>query len=567
MFTSSISGRSSGGLVGRGRRTRGRSGRPSRSTGLRLELLECRRLLAGVDGSEDGDPWPPDELHGTVQGTKWEDLDGDGVRGADEPGLGGVIIYSDLNRNGQLDRGEPHTRTIADNPRPDGVDASGGYRLSGLRPGTHLIREVIPQGFVQTFPGDGGIGTDPTDPADPDDGGLTTVEPSSLQWQLEAGDRVVEGVAITVHPYCFVAIDLDVVASDPDVQLENLTGVQHNGCGGDVSKFEIAVTGDGQSHAFEIQFVDAHTGSVYDAIPAWINTDLPGGAHLVLVEPGGVVAGIDFGNQRLSAGSIEGHKWLDRNADGKWNEDEPGLGGIRIYLDQNRNGRWDRGERSTITQYDDPLTADDESGAYALTGLRPGEYVVGEVLRPGFVQTYPGVQGQVLRSDTGRFHAGVAIDLDVTDVSASLADDGSLSAELELTVEWPNGCAALKEDGTSYTVVGQHILVELTGQQVADVCDQAITSQQQLVTIDNLSAGRYHVVATLHEDLPDVQGVATLTVVGLVQLGDPGQHVVTVEGDQVVRGVDFGNHSTLQPGSIEGLKWLDKNGNGRMDDG
>ncbi len=51
---------------------------------------------------------------------------------ADEPGLGGVVVYADLNRNGALDRGEPLTRTSADDPTTADVNEAGRYRLERL---------------------------------------------------------------------------------------------------------------------------------------------------------------------------------------------------------------------------------------------------------------------------------------------------------------------------------------------------------------------------------------------------------------------------------------------------
>ena len=88
-----------------------------------------------------------------MHGTKWLDRDGDGARDADEPGLAGVTIYSDLDGNGVLDRGEPNAVTMQDDPDTD-FDESGRYWLEGLSPGAHSVREVVPDGFVQTFPAD-----------------------------------------------------------------------------------------------------------------------------------------------------------------------------------------------------------------------------------------------------------------------------------------------------------------------------------------------------------------------------------------------------------------------------
>src|SRR5690606_31971578 len=66
-----------------------------------------------------------------VAGRKWLDRDGDAQQDGDEPGLGGVTIFADLNRDGRLDRREPHTVTSYDNPVTD-FDEGGLYQLTGL---------------------------------------------------------------------------------------------------------------------------------------------------------------------------------------------------------------------------------------------------------------------------------------------------------------------------------------------------------------------------------------------------------------------------------------------------
>ena len=77
-----------------------------------------------------------------IQGTKWNDLDGDSTRDAGEPGLAGWTIYLDLNNNGQLNGGEPSRVT----------DGSGNYEFTGLAAGTYNVREVMQTGWTQTFP-------------------------------------------------------------------------------------------------------------------------------------------------------------------------------------------------------------------------------------------------------------------------------------------------------------------------------------------------------------------------------------------------------------------------------
>jgi len=79
---------------------------------------------------------------GEIRGTKWNDLNGNGVRDQNEPGLEGVTIYLDLNENGVLDKEEPTQTT----------DKLGKYQFTKLVAGTYLVREVVPAGYRQTFP-------------------------------------------------------------------------------------------------------------------------------------------------------------------------------------------------------------------------------------------------------------------------------------------------------------------------------------------------------------------------------------------------------------------------------
>ena len=83
---------------------------------------------------------PP--MNGVIEGTKWNDLDRDGVEDAGEAGLAGWTIYLDLNNNGALDAGEPS----------DVTDATGAYRIDGLPPGSYSVAEVLQSGWIQTAP-------------------------------------------------------------------------------------------------------------------------------------------------------------------------------------------------------------------------------------------------------------------------------------------------------------------------------------------------------------------------------------------------------------------------------
>ncbi len=92
-----------------------------------------------IGGLDFGNRVPP----GAISGTKFNDLDRDGLRDAGEPGLPGVTIFLDEDNDGELDGGEVSTLT----------DANGDYLFGDLEPGqVYVVAEVVPDGFVQTSP-------------------------------------------------------------------------------------------------------------------------------------------------------------------------------------------------------------------------------------------------------------------------------------------------------------------------------------------------------------------------------------------------------------------------------
>ena len=104
---------------------------------------------------------------------------------------------------------------------------------------------------------------------------FATVSPSTLDLILNQDETVSEQVSLSIHPLCIRPFEIDVVASEPDALVKNLTGVLLNGCGGDTSSFEIEFTGTGEPQVFDLQFVDAEFGGLLGSIPVTINTPAP----------------------------------------------------------------------------------------------------------------------------------------------------------------------------------------------------------------------------------------------------------------------------------------------------
>src|SRR5262249_2309014 len=86
----------------------------------------------------------------TKSGTKFNDLNGNGVRNTGEPGLPGWTIeaFVDSNFNGVLDQNEF-------NAGPAGTavtDANGNYSLTLLSGQQYIFVEVQQSGWTQSFP-------------------------------------------------------------------------------------------------------------------------------------------------------------------------------------------------------------------------------------------------------------------------------------------------------------------------------------------------------------------------------------------------------------------------------
>ena len=81
-----------------------------------------------------------DTVPGSISGTKYNDVNGNGIVNSGDAGLSGWTIFLDTNNNGLLDAGEASTTT----------DANGNYTFSNLSTGTYIVREVQKSGWTRT---------------------------------------------------------------------------------------------------------------------------------------------------------------------------------------------------------------------------------------------------------------------------------------------------------------------------------------------------------------------------------------------------------------------------------
>jgi serine-aspartate repeat-containing protein C/D/E len=80
----------------------------------------------------------------SISGTKFNDANGNGVRDPGEAGMSGITIRLTPSSGAAL------TAT---------TDASGNFSFTGLSPGTYVLSEAVPPGFVQTAPPPPGTAT------------------------------------------------------------------------------------------------------------------------------------------------------------------------------------------------------------------------------------------------------------------------------------------------------------------------------------------------------------------------------------------------------------------------
>jgi hypothetical protein len=174
--------------------------------GLALSISAC-----GGGGSNRPLPPLPAPPAGHIEGSHFDDLNGNGLRDPGEPGLPGITTFLDLNSNGRLDPGEPSTVS----------DANGNFRFSNLSPGTYRVTAILPPGRVFTTPRPGAGRIAGGRPAQP--GAfpwmvalLDATEPDPFRAQFCGGSLIApEWVLTTAH--CFFD-----PRGEPDVDVQSL---------------------------------------------------------------------------------------------------------------------------------------------------------------------------------------------------------------------------------------------------------------------------------------------------------------------------------------------------------
>jgi hypothetical protein len=94
-----------------------------------------------VKSGADFGNWEP----ATVSGSKFADVNGNGVQDPGDTPLAGFVFYVDYNGNGINDPGEPSAASTSD----------GTWTITGVKPGSWAVREVGQAGYTCTVPANG----------------------------------------------------------------------------------------------------------------------------------------------------------------------------------------------------------------------------------------------------------------------------------------------------------------------------------------------------------------------------------------------------------------------------
>ena len=296
-----------------------------------------------------------------ITGTKFNDLNGNGVKDSGEPGLAGWTIQLHDPSGGV------HSAV---------TDSGGNYTfaLDGLGPGTYHLTEVAQSGWIQTH------------------------SPGPITVNVGIGDQVFPANDFGNYHYGSISGRKfqDINANGPDPSDPPVVGwpIQlsgHDGKGIAVGPLTVPTDGSG-NYVFNNLPPGTYTlteGSQPGWGQSWPVPVPPGRYDPVNLVSGQTATGLDFGNYLYA--TIQGRKYEDLNLDGSDDSGtDPGLENWVIHLD-GTDGLGDLVNRTTMTNM---------SGDYLFDNVVPGDYTVTEELQPGWTPS-EGTGGYPVHVESG----------------------------------------------------------------------------------------------------------------------------------------------------------------------
>ncbi|MBI5476108.1 MAG: T9SS type A sorting domain-containing protein, partial [Ignavibacteriales bacterium] len=519
----------------------------------------------------------------SISGQKFHDLDGDGVKDAEDIGL----IDWTIRLSG--------TATASTT-----TDANGNYTFSDLGPGSYTLSEDMQTGWMQTKAPTGSIVTSSgTNVVNKDFGNFQLASISGKKYTDMAADSSIAGDN-TLNNWVIKLYKSGVLQS------RILTGEF-----GDYSFNNLTPGTYTVEESLETSWMQTYPQlSTPGVVLTTFGTNAGKRAYQVTVSSGINSNYRDFGNYQMA--TISGMKFNDLNGDSVKDAGDIGLSGWKIKI--------------TGTKTDSATT--DANGNYTISNLPKGSYTLTEILQTGWKQTYPsgnsynvtvGASGTVITGkDFGNFKLGIISgmkfnDLDgdglkeagesglsgwimwitgtkndsvITDAGGNYSFNNLDIGNYTVTEEIKPGWLLTYPPGASYNIAidasginasgkdfGNFQLPTISGKKFHDHngngikdpedegligwkiylsgprIDSAITDSYGDYTFVGLTPGKYLV----RESIQD----------GWVQT-TPNPDSITVTSNGSVTGINFGNFQKI---NISGRKFHDLNGNGVKDSG
>ena len=315
--------------------------RPSQAT----DALEARCLLSAVGVNTDT---------GVVTGQKWHDLDADGIKDANEPGLDGWNIQL-LDDNGSV-VAEAVTESVDLNTdgQIDPFTESGLYSITAAA-GTWRIGEVQQTGWQQTTP--------------------SADSPTARLYGLDQ--------RLSFH---FTGKYFENWGGLGEKWILSSVGWHYVKPNGDLFQW------DGTSRVPLLGQLIGQTSPDVHQNPTLLHDAPPPAPTTITIQNDETTHGIDFGN--VPTGSIAGRTWNDINADRVRTTNEPWLNGWAVHLEDSVGNIVATTFSSDVDRNNDGrIDPETESGWYSFNRIVPGDYRVSETTKSNW--TLPVATGQL----------------------------------------------------------------------------------------------------------------------------------------------------------------------------
>jgi protocatechuate 3,4-dioxygenase beta subunit len=283
------------------------------------------------------------------------------------------------------------------------------------------------------------------------------------------------------------------------------------------------VVGSAKSDAsgnYAITGISQGTYTVEEVLPPGYVQTLPGspGTYSVTLSSGESVSGINFGDFKTVA--LQGHVYLDANADGSQDNGEAGTSSFSVDLLDN-TGK----QIATMTT--------DSNGLYSFPAIGPGNYTIAAALPPGYIQT----------STPSSFSVTPSSGVDSVGHDFGVLQTGLLTGTVFTDL---NGNGAMDPGETG--LPGMTV-------QLKDGTNQVVNSER------TDAAGGYSFTV----DKPGTYTVTEVLPNGYVaSIPSSGSYTKTVSTGQTISNLNFGDFQTV---TLGGEVFADADGNGALNGG